>query len=506
MLWSLIKVAVFVALVVALALGAAWLLEQEGGVRLAFQGTELNLGPLQAVIALVVLVLAVWLLLKVLRFLGALWRFVNGDDTALSRHFDRNRQRKGFDALAEGMMALASGEGRVAMEKAARAERYLNRPELTHLIAAQGAELAGDRGRAEANYRALLSDERTRFVAVRGLMNQRLAAGDTDTALRLAERAYALRPRHSETQDTLLRLQTQRGDWGAARRTLLAKHQTGALPRDVHRRRDAVLALSEATGVFSEANDIEAREAAIEANRLSPDLVPAAVKAGRAYIEQDRPKYAARVIRKAWEAQPHPDLAAVFADIRPDETPDQRLKRFRALTDLRPDHPETRMLHAELALTAEDFPGARRALGDLATEHPTARSLTLMAAIARGEGADDAVVRAWLARAVTAPRGPQWVCENCHNIHGDWVPICENCGAFDTLAWTEPPRAETHLPGTGMLPLVVGEPRVTMRDGEEGRLAAGEAGDGGPESRDGPSSEEPREPRVVVAEDAPRGG
>lgn len=492
MLWSLIKVIFFVLLVAALALGAAWLLEANGGIRLALGTTELNLGPLQSVIALLVLALVLWLLFKLLGFLGALLRFANGDDTALSRHFARGRQRKGFEALSEGMMALAAGEGRIAMEKAARAERYLHRPELTHLITAQGAEMAGDRRRAETSYRALLQDERTRFVGVRGLLQQRLAAGDTDTALKLAERAYALRPRHEGTQDTLLRLQTQRGDWAAARRTLQAKLKSGTMPRDLHRRRDAVLALSEATGPYSTASDAQAREAAIEANRLSPDLVPAAVAAARALKAQGNPKQAARVIRRAWERKPHPELAAVFAEIRADETPDARIKRFRALTDLHADHPETRMLRAELALAAEDFPAARRALGDLPEKHPTARSLTLMAAIERGEGSSDAVVRAWLARAVTAPRGPQWVCENCHNIQGEWTPICDNCGAFDTLAWTEPPRAETHIPGAGMLPLIAGEPEANLPTRRE-ETTGGEAVPHG-------------EPRVVVVEDAPRGG
>ena len=194
MLWSLIKVIFFVALVAALAYGASYLMEAEGGLRLAFGTTEINLGPLQAVIALILMVIVVWLLLKLLGFLRALWHFVNGDDTALSRHFARNRQRRGFETLAEGMMALAAGEGRVAIDKATRAERYLRRPELTNLIVAQGAEMAGDRKRAETSYRALLTDERTRFVGVRGLMHQRLASGDTDTAMKLAERALRAAP------------------------------------------------------------------------------------------------------------------------------------------------------------------------------------------------------------------------------------------------------------------------------------------------------------------------
>ena len=89
---------------------------------------------------------------------------------------------------------------------------------------------------------------------------------------------------------------------------------------------------------------------------------------------------------------------------------------------------------------------------------PTSRSLTLMAAIERGQGADDVVVRGWLARALTAPRGPQWVCETCGNVHAVWGPTCGNCGSFDTLAWKTPPAGEVAMPsGTEMLPLIVGQ-------------------------------------------------
>ena len=468
MLWSLIKIVLFVVIVAAIAWGAGYLSElDEGGLRLTWAGYEYNLGPLETAIALVLLLVAAWVLFKVVGLLVATLRFINGDDTAISRYFSQRSERKGFDALADGMMALAAGDGREALSKASRADRYLHRPELTGLLTAQAAEMVGDRQRAERTYKELLADERTRFVGIRGIMKQKLAEGDTDTALKLAQKAFAIRPKHEETQDTLLRLQTREGMWGDARQTLNAKLKSGNMPRDLHKRRDAVLALAEAKGVFDEAGTIETREAAIEANRLSPDLIPAAVLAAKAYAEQGKPKYAARVIQKAWEARPHPDLAAAFAAIHEGESPEARRKRFRPLVDRHPDHTETKLLKAELAIAAEDFPAARRALGDLATSHPDARVMAIMAAVERGEGADDNVVRAWLARALTAPRGPQWVCDNCHNIHGAWVPVCENCGAFDSLSWTDPPAAEAQLPGgADMLPLLVGPARGLDREAQ----------------------------------------
>ncbi|MDW3223656.1 MAG: heme biosynthesis HemY N-terminal domain-containing protein [Paracoccaceae bacterium] len=457
MLWSLIKIVLFVVAVAALALGAGYLLESEGGVQVTVMGSEYTFSPIQSVIAVIVLVVGVWILLKLLSLLLATWRFLAGDETALSRYFDRNRERKGFDALSEGLMALASGEGRVAMAKAAKADKYLNKPSLTNLLTAQAAEMAGDRRKAEETYKKLVADDATRFVGVRGIMKQKLADGDTETALQLAERAFAIKPKHEEVQDVLLKLQAQNEDWSGARETLSAKLKHGSLPRDVHKRRDAVLALSEAKDIIDDGNSIETQEKAIEANKLSPDLIPAAVMAAQSYIEKGKPRLATRLLTKAWETSPHPDLAAAFAAIAPDETPPQRIKRFVGLTRMNIDDPETRMLLAELHIANEDFPEARRALGNLVETDPTARSVTLMAAIERGAGAEDSVVRGWLARALSVPRGPQWICDNCQHIHGEWAPMCENCDSFDTLAWKNPPTSEVVMPGgVQMLPLIVG--------------------------------------------------
>ncbi|RBO53301.1 heme biosynthesis protein HemY [Rhodovulum sp. BSW8] len=457
MLWSLLKILFFVILVAALAYGAGILMETGPGLRVAVADMEFVLGPLQAVILALLTVVGVWLLLRVAGFLVALVRFLNGDETAISRYFSRSRERRGFQALADGMLALASGEARLAMSNAAKAERFLRRPDLTNLLSAQAAEMLGDKGRARDIYKKLLGDDRTRFVGVRGLMKQKLAEGDTETAIKLAEKAFVLKPRHAETQTTLLQLQANAEDWKGARKTLNAKLRHGNIPRDLHRRRDAVLAVCEARDLMVDGDEPRARDLSIEANKLSPDLVPAAVMAARAYHAQGREKQAVRVLRRAWEAQPHPDIAAAFAELVPDETPQDRILRFGQLTDVRPDDPETRMLTAELAIAAEDFPAARKALGDLVDTAPTVRALTLMAAVERGLGSDDEVVRGFLAKALGAPRGPQWVCDSCATVQPAWAPVCGHCGGFDTLAWKPAPANQAALAGASdMLPLLVG--------------------------------------------------
>ena len=470
MIWSLFKILLFVVVVIAVTFGAGMLMDTGGALRITLAGWEFTLGPLQAVIVVLILLLVVWLALKALGLLAAVIRFLNGDETAISRYFDRNRERRGYQALADGMLALASGEGRLALIKAQRAEAFLERPELTNLLVAQAAEAAGDGKRTELAYKALLNDSRTRFVGIRGLLKQKLAEGDTETALKLAEKAFEMKPRHAESQDVLLKLQSGAADWKGARATLGAQLKSGALPRAIFRRRDAVMALQEAKIVIDDSSSIEARETAIAANRLSPDLIPAAAMAARSYVASGNKKNAARVLKKAWEARPHPDLAAAFAEIEPEETPSARIKRFKLLTAIHPDDSETRQLLAELYIAAEDFPAARRALGDLPTSHPTRRNLAIMAAVERGQGADDGTVRAWLSKALTAPRGPQWCCDKCQAIHAVWGPICDNCGGFDTLSWREPTESTGDSPTKSeLLPLLVNSPvskDTTPLDGE----------------------------------------
>ena len=93
-----------------------------------------------------------------------------------------------------------------------------------------------------------------------------------------------------------------------------------------------------------------------------------------------------------------------------------------------------------------------------------------MAAIERGQGAPEAVVRGWLAKALDASRGPQWICGKCNHVHPAWVPICENCGAFDTLDWKVPTHSETaSLSQSSMLPLIIGAAEAAQAAAPAGR-------------------------------------
>ena len=66
-------------------------------------------------------------------------------------------------------------------------------------------------------------------------------------------------------------------------------------------------------------------------------MTPAAAAAARVLIDQGKSRQAAKVIRRAWEALPNPDLLDAFCAIAPDETPKERLARFEDLFRLKPN-------------------------------------------------------------------------------------------------------------------------------------------------------------------------
>lgn len=479
MIFMLIRTALWGLAIIAAALALVWMKDSDGGVTLTLAGRAY--GPfrlLETVAIILALAFLLWLLIKVFGFLVALVRFASGDETALSRFWTRARERRGFDALAGGLIAMAEGDGKAALMKARKAERLLDRPALTRLLVAQSADAAGDSVVAKDYYKRLAADRRTAYVGVKGLLEQALREGDKTRALTLAAHAFDLKAREPELLTTLFDLQCEAGEWEGARRTLEAATKSGAITKDVAKRRAAVLMVADARAAETRGEAAKSREMIARARRTAPTLIPASVTLAAQQKADGAVRKAEKTLREAWRAEPHPDVAAAYAALSPDETAAARRRRFRELTGLHPENPETRMLSAELALADGDPHAARAAIGDLAETHPTARALALMAAIERADGGGEPLVRGWLARAVAAPRAAQWTCANCGARHGEWAPVCRRCEAFDTLTWIEGDAEATESEASAaLLPIIADEGPVNAETEEPADGAAKDEGD-----------------------------
>src|SRR5262249_40803309 len=150
--------------------------------------------------------------------------------------------------------------------------------------------------------------------------------------------------------------------------------------RDTARRHRAVLLTARAIEQ-SERDRAAAKASALEALKLAPGLVPAAVLAARLLAEGNDIRKAARVLETAWRLQPHPDLAEAYMNVRLGDSARDRYARIQHLSALMAGDPEASIALARAALVARDFTAARTALSPLLAAGASERVCLLMAEI-----------------------------------------------------------------------------------------------------------------------------
>ena len=199
MIWSLIKIIFFITIIALVTLVTGVIIDAGGVITMQFASYEISLTPIQGIIGIILCMSSLLATKWLFGILVAIFKFFNGDETAITRYFNKNKEERGYKALADSMVSMAAGEGKDAINNANRAERLLQRPQLTNLVSAQAAEKFGDNKRALKYYKRLLKNDQTRFVGLQGLLKQKLLEGDNETALLLAEKAFSIRPNHDQT-------------------------------------------------------------------------------------------------------------------------------------------------------------------------------------------------------------------------------------------------------------------------------------------------------------------
>ncbi|MEM7178888.1 MAG: heme biosynthesis HemY N-terminal domain-containing protein, partial [Pseudomonadota bacterium] len=313
MLGSILRYCLFIALVAAATWGVYQLMETPGAIVVSFANYEYTLTPLAFVVLAAIGFAALLILFKVAGLLLALYRFICGDETAISRFFNRSRERRGFDSLSQALTALAEGDGAKAKTKAEKAERLLERPDVTQLVTAQAAEMSGDLIKARKYYKALAEEKRSSYAGVKGLLELANNDGDEERALKLANQAYQLRPKNAWVLDNLYNLQSRSFDWKGARKTLAEQRRAGLLPKPEANRRDAMLALAQSEDAEELGHHESAKRLAIDAAKLDPLNADAVSKAVRYLVAAGSKRAANRLITKAWGFTPGPQLAAAYA-------------------------------------------------------------------------------------------------------------------------------------------------------------------------------------------------
>lgn len=423
----MIRVAVFLAIVGLIALGVAWLADRPGEVSVVWHGwhIETSLMVLLAVIA--ALVAGGMFLFSILR---GMWRSPARAADALRRR----REAKGHHAIMRGLIAVGAGDARAARRHADDVKNIAPKEPLALLLAAQAAQLGGDRDGAERAFRAMAEHPHTKLLGLRGLFIEAQRDNDLQKASLYAEEAAKIAPSLPWAGQAVLQLRCAAGDWAGALEILERNRAAGALDRPGHKRHRAVLLTARALSL--EETDRDTSKALVhEAVKLAPDLVPAVALSARYHAEDGELRKASRMLERAWQASPHPDLAEAHAYLRFGDSARDRLARIQKLAAVAPDHPESALALARAAIDAREFAVARRAMQPWLAQ-PSQRVALLMAELEQAESSDEGRSREWTARAVYAGRDPAWTADGF--VSERWMPFSPVTGRIDAFEWKAP--------------------------------------------------------------------
>lgn len=418
----------FIGLLCVAAFGAVWLAERPGTVLVTFGGYEIQTSVAVATVALVGLALA----------LALLWSAVTAILRLPSRLTFASRARRrarGYQAVSRGMVAVGAGDTIAARRYAGEAERLLGKEPLTLLLKAQAAQISGNRSAAEAAFSQMMEEDETRVLGLRGLFVEARRRGDIEAAHHYAVEAVRLAPAAAWASDAVLEARCAERDWRGALETVERRASLGLLDKTTAKRHRAVLLAADALERVEHEPD-GALRGALDAVKLSPDLIPSAALAGRLLSRKGELRRAAKILEAAWTRQPHPDLAEAYLNLRPGDSALDRLKRAETLLKLS-DSAEGRLAVARAALEAREFARARKALEPLLADRPTMRVCLLMSDLEQAEHGSTGLGREWIARAMRAPRDPAWIADGV--VSDQWAPLSPVTGRLDAFVWQAPP-------------------------------------------------------------------
>ena len=421
------RIILFLLLIALAAAGAAWIADQPGDVVLSWDGWRVNATLPVFALALGIAIVAAMMVWTVL---GALWRLPE----KIRKSNRERRHARGRHAITQGLLAIGHGDSAAARLHADVARRHAVGDPLTLLLHAQSAQLDGNRHAAREAFQAMAAREDTRLLGLRGLFIEAQRADDVVAAVAIAEEVLKTSPSSTWASQAVLGFRCARADWSGALSILDNNLSSGLIDKQTYRRQRGVLLTARALELETTDRD-QSRDVVMEAVKLAPTLVPAAVLAAKFQSEAHQIRRAMRLVEAAWLAQPHPDLADAYAHVKLGDSARQRLVRVETLAAKAPGHLESALAVARAAIDATEFGKARAALAPF-VEAPTQRVAMLMAEIERTEHGDSGKARAWTLRAVRALHDPVWTADGY--VSDRWRPVSPVSGRLDAFQWQMP--------------------------------------------------------------------
>lgn len=429
----MIKGLIFIALILVLGTGFAWLADRPGELLINWQGQQIELSLMTAVSAIVALIATVM-------FIWWIIRLVLTSPQIMSRYFKSRRKDRGYKALSQGLIAAGAGDATLAKKLTNQSKGLLDAGDepLIKLLAVQTAMIEGRDDDVRKTLQDMSETPETAVLGLRGLYLEAKRLGAHEAASQYATKAADQAPHLEWAGNAAIEVNAQEGNWDDAIRRLEKQRTSGVVAPEVFKRKKAILLAGRAMGrADGELSDI-AKDAQ-SALTFAPDLTPAAIIASKAYFQKGQLRKGSRILEKVWKEQPHPQVSEAYVSARVGDTSGDRLKRAQKLESIRSHHAESLLIVAKMAMEAHDLKLAREKAEVAARLEPRESMYLLLADIEEADTGDQGRVRHWLANAVRASRDPKWTADGY--VSEEWAPFSPVTGKLDAFEWKVPVTA-----------------------------------------------------------------
>ncbi len=436
----MIRVFGWIVLLAIASTGIFWLSSHPGTIRLEWMGYQI-----EAAIGLVI-ALAIFLIIALLFVLMGV-RSLLRTPARMLKIREKSGMEKGVDALTDTLLALASNQHEAAERALKRSQKYLPEKPVNDLLQALVSYRSNDIPTTQEALQRMLKHDRTRPIAAKSLIGLSRREGKLENAISYAREALAHAPGDVDIIQSLYDLYVRDARWQEAGGLVRKSRRFRRIDGSQSDRLLAILSLLQAQELKDEMAETRLQEAKT-AFQHDPRFTPAATYYVQLLADAGKKKMIPKVLQRAWDANPHPELAEMM--IRSDEgkDPAKLAKKLEKMVSGLPTHLESQLVLARAAFLTHAPEKARNHLQAAALVAQQPRIFQQLAELERQAHHEEAAI-VWLEKAAHGSRDPVWHCNQCQHTHLAWQLHCAQCDAFNSILWAE--IRSVFVPGPGSL-------------------------------------------------------
>ncbi|MDD3287901.1 MAG: heme biosynthesis HemY N-terminal domain-containing protein [Alphaproteobacteria bacterium] len=423
----------FILRLIVLVAIVVWLTDQPGTARIVWHDYAIETSA--ALLALISIGFAF-----VLFTLFRIWKFIKDGPRFWRLRQKLRKLQKGQEQLAQGLVAIAAGDGPEAGRLSVSARKLLGTTPATRLLQAQAAQLAGDVRAAREAFLSLAADNDSAVLGYRGLIMTAMRSENWAEAEQYVEKLRRVKPETPWLNLILFELATRRQLWGDAQTALKTAMHANLLEPVRADRHLAALLMANALAAKQDGNLDKVVQLSEQALKLAPNWLPAVLLLAQHQSLTGHVRSAMRLIERNWARNPHPELATLYRGMGKEHNdPLIGYKQVEKLTKENASNTVSQFALAEAAFAADLWGAARRHLLAIASRKDATQGVfRLLAKLERRETGDERATARWLMRVSEALPDPRWLCQSCGGSNATWQPTCPHCGAFNALSWQIP--------------------------------------------------------------------